>query len=232
MHCGWVISGLFALLALCWSGDAPAQSVQCLQETDRAARNRCAEREIDDLRDAVRYWRRAAGQTEADVAYFENARARCRGEPACVAREYQIEMSELQVTIEPARRAQVASGWMGPAVYELEGAPTDLPRLLDAIIMDDSRHWLFNSYDRGSVRNVRVTQSTDGYHLVHADYSYNRGRPGWVRAQVVGERVRCLEYHDYQGRCRPIGAQSYAYGDAANFAFQMFWSGVLAYAFR
>ena len=79
MHGGWVISGLFALLALCWSGDAPAQSVQCLQETDRAARNRCAEREIDDLRDAVRYWRRAAGQTEADVAYFENARARCRG---------------------------------------------------------------------------------------------------------------------------------------------------------
>ena len=71
---------------------------------------------------------------------------------------------------------------------------------------------MLNRYDRGSVRNTRVVARSGADRIVYSDYTYNGGTPGWVQLYIVDGRLGCVEYHDFSGQCRPIGARSYAYG--------------------
>lgn len=191
---------------------AGAQSLQCRQQVTPEQREICAEGEIDDLDDQVKYWRQAAQQTQRDYDYFANRRARCDAEFACIARELHTEISELQVKIEPAARLRVREAYTGPVVYRAATPMSELDAVMDRIITRDSWGWMFNRYDRGSVRNTRVVARNGNDRIVYADYTYNGGTPGWVQLHIVDGRLGCVEYHDFMGQCRPIGARSYAYG--------------------
>jgi len=207
-----LVAAALALAGFAFAGDAQAQSLQCRQQLTPEQRELCAEAEIDDLDDQVKYWREAARQPRADYDYFANRRARCDGEFACIARELQTEISELQVRLEPAAQVRVRSAYTGPIVYRAVTPMTELDAIMDRIVTRDSWGWMFNRYDRGSVRNTRVEARVGRDRLVYSDYTYNGGTPGWVRLYIVDGRLGCVEYHDFSGTCRPVGARSYAFG--------------------
>lgn len=204
------VAAFAALLSA--SGGAHAQSLQCRQQLTPEQRETCAEAEIDDLDDQVKYWRGAARQTRADYDYFAHRRERCDSEFACIARELQTEISELQVKIEPAARIRAQEAYVGPVIYRTVGSMSEMDAVMDRIITRDSWGWMFNRYDRGSVRNTRVERRNGRDRLVYAEYTYNSGTPGWVHLLIVDGQLACVEYHDFQGTCRPVGARSYAYG--------------------
>lgn len=95
-----------------------------------------------------------------------------------------------------------------PALAQTQAELTDA---MEGVLRSDSNGWMFNSYDYGSMSNVRTESQTDTTMTVYGEYTYNDGMRGWVRARVVGNQVDCVEYHDFAGRCRPVG-QSSAYG--------------------
>jgi hypothetical protein len=202
-----VAAGLFL-----WAGEAPAQSLQCRQQITAEQREICAEAEIDDPDDQVKYWRSAAQQPRADYDYFLHRRDRCDGEFACIARELQTEVSELQVKIEPAARVRVREAYVGPVVYRAVTPMTELDRVMDRVVTRDSWGWMFNRYDRGSVRNTRFEARVGRDRLVYSEYTYNGGARGWVRLYIIAGVLNCVEYHDFQGTCRPVGTRSYAHG--------------------
>jgi len=207
LTCAWMFSG----------GDATAQSLQCRQMNTAEERAACAERELDDLDDMVKYWREAARQRQDGYDYFARRRERCDYNAECLAREYQMEISELQMVLEPAARLRVTSAYVGPVGRQLFGPPNDLDVLMDRVITTDSRGWWINRYDRGSVRNTRVIATGPRSGIVVSDYTYNNGVAGWVRAHVVNGEFRCVEYHDFAGSCRPINANAYGGGVAGRF---------------
>ncbi len=210
-------TAVFACLA--WAEPASAQTLQCRQQITPEARAACAEAELDDLDDMVKHWRREARQDQSSFEYFANRRERCDFDAACLAREYQTEISELQAQLQPAARARASSSYQGPIVVSAPAERmSELDQLMDRIILTDSRGWMFNRYDRGSVRNTRVAATNGRDAVVESNYTYNGGMVGWVRAYVLGDRLACVEYHDFPGRCRPVGANSYAYGIAGRLA--------------
>ncbi|OLF71816.1 hypothetical protein AWH62_11820 [Maricaulis sp. W15] len=81
-------------------------------------------------------------------------------------------------------------------------------QLLNDVVARDSRSWLFNRYDNGSMRNARILSHTpnSGDAVIQGDYTYNGGRGGWVRVTFTNNQVRCVTYHDFPGTCRPVGA--------------------------
>lgn len=83
-----------------------------------------------------------------------------------------------------------------------------LARTLDTIIRADSRGWVFNRYDVGSMSNVRVLQRSDDGHsgIVYGEYTYNGGKShGWVKVRITKDNLDCLEYWDSPGECRRLG---------------------------
>ncbi len=207
-----VFAALAILLTIAlWTPEANAQSLQCRQQISAEAQELCAESEIDDLDDRVKYWRGAARQRQPDYDHFARRRDRCDGEYACIARELHMEISELQVTLEPAQRARVTSSYSGPVVYRPVTPMSELDAAMDRIITRDSWGWMFNRYDRGSVRNTRVVLRNGSDRIVYSDFTYNGGRPGWVQLYIVDGRLGCVEYHDFMGQCRPVGARSYSH---------------------
>lgn len=84
---------------------------------------------------------------------------------------------------------------------------SDLTANMDAVVRTDSSGWMFNRYDRGSMRNVQVLESSsDGATaVVYGEYSYNGGSRGWVKARLVNGQLSCLEFWDFAGRCRALG---------------------------
>jgi hypothetical protein len=81
----------------------------------------------------------------------------------------------------------------------------DLASALDQVIARDAEGWWFNRYDRGSVRNARVTYvSPDGRgYTARAEYSFNGASTGWVEVAVRDDALQCLQYWDISD-CRPI----------------------------
>lgn len=92
--------------------------------------------------------------------------------------------------------------------------------LLDRTVADDSLGWNFFSYARGSMRisaiDTRPTALQNGATaIVTGEFSYGGGTEGWVRAQVSGNMVLCVEYRDTFGICRPVNTpESIAEGRA------------------
>lgn len=82
----------------------------------------------------------------------------------------------------------------------------ELSSALDSIIQADASGWMFNRYDRGSVRNVRILErSADGRSMVvYGDYTFNGGRSGNVRVLITDGNVECLRFWDSPS-CRPLG---------------------------
>jgi uncharacterized protein len=209
MRLAFVIAALgFGLLMS--ASDTEAQSLQCRQQIRPEHRAACAEAELDDMNDMARYWRREASQNDSDYGYFSNRRERCRSDAPCIVRELQTEISELQSRLAPAARERASNSYRGPTDYQLDGDPRDLYILMERLLRQDSRTWQRNSYDRGSVNNVRVIEQSGTTKVVHGEFTSNNGaRTGWVRARFVGDDLQCLTYFDTPGRCVPIGTPYY-----------------------
>lgn len=105
-------------------------------------------------------------------------------------------------------------GSVPPAMAAKPAAPApaaqvqtaSLPDTLNDIIAADARGWMFNRYDRNSVKNVKITeQSADGRSaVVYGDYTFNGGRSGYVRVLITDGEVECLKFWDSPS-CRPLG---------------------------
>jgi hypothetical protein len=82
---------------------------------------------------------------------------------------------------------------------------TPLDRELDAIVQADSASWQMNRYDSGSMTSTKVLARVHGKPTsLYGTYTFNGGRPGWVRVKLAGGRVSCLSFWDDQA-CRPLG---------------------------
>ncbi|MDX2235750.1 MAG: hypothetical protein NW200_14720 [Hyphomonadaceae bacterium] len=98
----------------------------------------------------------------------------------------------------------LATALSAPAMAQ---APMNPTSAMEELVAIDARGWMFNSYDRGSMRNVQVLeQSPDGQSaVVYGEYSYNRGSQGWVKARFDNGQFTCIEFWDFSGRCRGLG---------------------------
>ena len=87
---------------------------------------------------------------------------------------------------------------------DLSGQRSDLDAALYNIVLQDSRGWLWWRFDKGSVRNARIeSQDATGVTQIYGEYTYNRGRKGWVRVRLKDETVECIRFWN-EGSCRPF----------------------------
>jgi len=91
--------------------------------------------------------------------------------------------------VSPARQGSVA-----PPVQP--AAPTGTAGIIDRAIRQDSQSWLSNTYDPGSVSDVRRTGGSGGTITYSATYTFNQGIRGSVVVDISGNRVRCLQFFD------------------------------------
>ena len=120
----------------------------------------------------------------------------------------------------PAQPPQTGGYVPGTAQRALESSPEQMAKwtkLMDDLVTLDARGWVFNRYNRGSVRNVEIVEeSNDGRQLVaYADYLFNGSRKGHVRVLLVDGNLSCMKYWDSPS-CRPVGrSHSQAFAAAA-----------------
>jgi hypothetical protein len=111
------------------------------------------------------------------------------------------------------------SGATSPARQVGKAPPKSAVAYFDSIIAEDAAGWAMNRYDRGSMRNMRIVETSNGGRtkVVYGDYSYNGGQSGWVRARFTNTKLDCLEFWDFSGQRRPLG-RSPSRGLALGFA--------------
>jgi hypothetical protein len=79
-------------------------------------------------------------------------------------------------------------------------------RLLDRLVAEDSQSWAVNSYDQGSMKNAVIQQWANGEpSKIKGYYTYNKGKPGSVVAELVNGRLSCISYWDFPDECRKLG---------------------------
>lgn len=99
---------------------------------------------------------------------------------------------------------------------------------LDAVLQLDSKMWLMNRYDLGSVKNGKFLQQTKGglSDLIYGEYQFNGGRTGWIKVQLRNGDIDCMEFWDQPNKCRPPGSFSVGtQGLVQAFARDIFSSG-------
>lgn len=92
-----------------------------------------------------------------------------------------------------------------PAPAERAGPVTKLDEAVNRLVSLDAGSWGMNRYDDGSARNSRVLDRSKTCYTVYGQYTYNGGRPGWVKIQFSGKKPQCIEFWDFAGSCRAIG---------------------------
>lgn len=99
-----------------------------------------------------------------------------------------------------------------PAVADTS-TRSDIDQKLDEVISIDSRSWVLNRYTSGSARNGRIINQdlASGRFIVYGEYTYNSSSMGWIKVVFDGDRVNCVEYHDFRGTCRSLGNNPAAY---------------------
>jgi hypothetical protein len=84
----------------------------------------------------------------------------------------------------------------------LPTAPLDAE--LEKIVRADSESWLLFQYDFGTVRNSTLEGELDsGTYAIYGEYTYNLGKPGWVRVQFRDAELSCIEFWN-ESQCRPF----------------------------
>lgn len=105
----------------------------------------------------------------------------------------------------PTQSVGSAPALAASATVQPNSLTQDLASELDAIIARDSRSWLFNRYVRGSVHDIRVANTDATNAEMVGKYRYSGSKVGWIRVRFTDGKVNCLIYHDFPGRCRPVG---------------------------
>ena len=115
------------------------------------------------------------------------------------------------IEVAAPRAAMASSLRPAPTPMPVQPLPTSsmqgLPAVLDNALIRDSRSWMSNHYDIGSVSDTRVlAKAKDGRPAQLAgNYSYNGGMRGWIKVNLSGDTISCIELHDFAGQCRPLG---------------------------
>ncbi|HEY2071592.1 MAG TPA: hypothetical protein VGG48_18675 [Rhizomicrobium sp.] len=110
------------------------------------------------------------------------------------------------------------SGNQQPPTAGNQAQITQLDQAIDGLVALDAQSWAWNHYDRGSVHDSQVIDTSGTRYTVYGRYTYNGGEPGWVKIQFDGKTPQCVEFHDFAGNCRAIGhspGQAYALGAVA-----------------
>jgi len=116
-----------------------------------------------------------------------------------------------QTTTDAPDRVAAISSDQSPATAEI--APrvpprpaSSLDRSLDAIVQADSRSWVFNRYDVGSMSNARVISRSKPQRsvVIYGEYTFNGGSRGWIKARIKHGVVACVQFWDGPS-CRSLG---------------------------
>jgi hypothetical protein len=83
----------------------------------------------------------------------------------------------------------------------------ELRLLLEQTLAQDSRSWLFNRYDAGSVTTRIAVKKDDARHalFVIGGYTVNQGKRMMAIVALQNGRIACIATSDFPGVCRPIG---------------------------
>lgn len=104
------------------------------------------------------------------------------------------------------------------AVYETSQVQSKLAGAIDDLVAADSTSWVIHRFRRGSVHGEQI-ESTDPSGRptsVRAHFNYQSGSSGWVRVRLAGGNLSCIEFWDFAGDCRALGASpSHALAAAA-----------------
>jgi hypothetical protein len=108
------------------------------------------------------------------------------------APDYAAQRAAQQAQLEQQREAEAAR------IAALPDASPKLSKKLETIVEADSKGWGFNTFDRGSVQNVKIEDSAGGGKSVvlRGDYTYNNGTHGWVEAKISRGTVECVHFWD------------------------------------
>ncbi|MBD3728420.1 MAG: hypothetical protein IE933_01820 [Sphingomonadales bacterium] len=85
-------------------------------------------------------------------------------------------------------------------------AKQKLIEIFDHIILADSRTWMFNRYDPGSVYDFQITQydARGDPATIRVFYTYNRGMKGYVDVSMLHGEPSCMRFHDNGFVCKPV----------------------------
>ncbi len=98
------------------------------------------------------------------------------------------------------------------------GPETDYARLMDDLVMEQSRVWMMNRYQAGSITGVQVDKGGDGRaRTVQASYAFSsvgKAARGSVRLTLEDGLPKCLYFSDFPETCRTANKRiSAAYED-------------------
>jgi|CXWL01.1.fsa_nt_gi hypothetical protein len=210
----WAVTAVISLTF--FQNGVGAQQLDCSLASGPTIQAICGDAELGDLANRAQTWRNQARQDAQDFDYFASRRERCSADVACITRELHAEIAELQVGLGAAPQALADGGRRAPneslPAEVATASADDLRGFMEQIVQLDSRGWMINRYDSGSMHDVLAESrnSDQSSAVVRGAYTFNNGRRGWVRARIERGLVSCVEYWDFSGRCRPVG-QSYSY---------------------
>jgi hypothetical protein len=109
-------------------------------------------------------------------------------------------------TYPSAQRAQMRE----PTSASSPGPDTGNPHFaeLDATLRAESSTWVMDRYVAGSISNIHVVRARNASSatIISANYAYTDGRVGSFKEQIVHGKLQCIEFWNFPGQCRGIGA--------------------------
>ncbi|HWA92260.1 MAG TPA: hypothetical protein VG889_19635 [Rhizomicrobium sp.] len=102
---------------------------------------------------------------------------------------------------------QVRQPYENSSTYEAP-AQSRLASAIDDLVAADSASWVVHHFRRGSVHGEQI-ESTDQRGRptsVRAHFNYQTGSSGWVRIKFADGNFSCMEFWDFAGTCRALGA--------------------------
>lgn len=155
----------------------------------------------DGLRQGLPSSRIAAMRTKylAEKRAAETEAARRRAEQARLAEQRRAEAERQRI----AQQAALANG-SAVTGKSREAATQTILSIMNNVVSIDSRQWIINRYEQGTMRNLRtgfVKYHLGGFGITYtADYTFNRNRKGSVTFYMANDRIYCIKYWD--AKCR------------------------------
>jgi len=154
---------------------------------------------------------REAGYKESALKYIRTAQTLTgSGNPDFTCRVYNPQCVASLTASAEAKIAQAIAPRATSQVAQVNAVPTTSPeaarygKILDGIVREDSKAWVSNRYDTGSMITGYIFKSSDGSATsVKGLYTFNGGQSGWVVAEFSGNRLSCLKFWDFADTCRP-----------------------------
>ena len=84
----------------------------------------------------------------------------------------------------------------------------NLTEFVENVVSQDARNWAVYRFNRGTVRNAKITHENGSEKTIYGDFTYSglfgAASPGWVKIKVKNGQVDCVLFWD-EGGCRSLG---------------------------